>query len=80
MTVNTESQLADRQRAEAAALAHVVARLEDQFPELDRESIERIVRGRQDDFRQSAIRDFVPILVERSAREDIQQEVQRFSA
>ena len=78
--MNTESQLADRRRAEAAALDHVVARLEDQFPELDRESVERIVRGRQDNFRQSAIRDFVPILVERSAREDIQEEVQRLRA
>jgi hypothetical protein len=71
LSVTTEHQLAHHQRAEAAALARVIQRLQGQFPELDQTAIELAVRGRHHAFDESPIRDFVPILVDRSARDDL---------
>jgi hypothetical protein len=59
MTVtHNEHQRAHRQRAEAEALTRVIERLQSQFPELDQADVERAVRGRQDSFDESTIRDF----------------------
>ena len=64
---STPAQLTD----ETAALGQVVARLRNQFPELPGEEIQRAVHRRYSGFDGGPIRDFVPILVERSAREDL---------
>jgi hypothetical protein len=50
---------------------HVVERLAKQFPELQHETISDLVRGKYANFADSTIRDFVPILVERSARDEL---------
>jgi hypothetical protein len=42
-----------------------------QFPELPAEAVEAIVNGRYHAFDGRPIRDFVPILVEHAAREDL---------
>jgi hypothetical protein len=60
-----------RARAEQAALATVVERLASQFPEVPPETIEQAVRGEYDEYDNSAIRDFVPILVERAVRAEL---------
>ena len=61
-----ERKAGRRARAEQAAVATVVQRLTSQFPEVPPEMIEQAVRGEYDDYNNSAIRDFVPILVERA--------------
>ena len=58
-------------RSEQAAIESVVQRLVGQFPELPREEIERAVRGEHEGYESSKVRDFVPILVERSVRADL---------
>jgi hypothetical protein len=56
-------------KAERAAIDRVIERLAAQFPDLPPEQIARSVHGTYEDHAQSTIRDFVPILVERSVRE-----------
>ena len=60
-----------RARAEQAALATVVQRHTSQFPEVPPETIQQAVRGVYDEYDNSAIRDFVPILVERAVRAEL---------
>ena len=57
-----------RQAAEQDAIRRIVARMLEQFPELPATEIERSVYGSYDTFDDSAIRDFVPVLVERATR------------
>jgi hypothetical protein len=72
---------AHRERVEQAALEHLTQRLIDQFPEVAPETIVRAVRGEYDEYEDSKVRDFVPILVERTVRADLRQiGVQRFRA
>lgn len=61
----------DGDGAEQAAMSRVVERLASQFPEVPREDIARAVRGRYEGYEPSPVRDFLPILVERSVREDL---------
>jgi len=49
----------------------VVQRLTSQFPEVPPETIQQAVRGEYDEYDNSAIRDFVPILVERAVRAEL---------
>lgn len=49
----------------------VTARLAQQFPELSAEQIEHAVHGEFARFHGAAIRDYVPILVERTSREKL---------
>jgi hypothetical protein len=58
-------------RGEAEAVARFVARLRQQFPELLAEVIEDTFHRRHEGFDGHPVRDFVPILVERAAREDL---------
>jgi hypothetical protein len=58
-------------RAEQAAVATVVQRLTSQFLDVPPETIQQAVRGEYDDYDNSAIRDFVPILVERAVRAEL---------
>jgi hypothetical protein len=66
-----EHKAEHRARAEQAALAAVVQRLTSQFPEVPPETIRQAVRGEYDEYDNSAIRDFVPILVERAVRAEL---------
>ncbi|MFC0453341.1 three-helix bundle dimerization domain-containing protein [Rhodococcus jostii] len=50
----------------------VIDRLGARFPELPRESIEQVVRSAHEHFAKGKVRDFVPLLVERLAREKLQ--------
>jgi len=60
-----------RLHAEEKALDALIRRLMEQFPEVDQEQIVRAVHGRYEQFEDSRIRDFVPVLVERSVRADL---------
>jgi hypothetical protein len=55
-------------QAEREAIRHVTQRLARQFPELSTEEIERAVDGKYETFADSAVRDFVPVLVEKATR------------
>jgi hypothetical protein len=66
-----EHKAKHRARAEQAALATVVERLASRFLEGPPETIEQAVRGEYDEYDNSAIRDFVPILVERAVRAEL---------
>ena len=57
--------------AERQALSRMMARLEQQFPELSTEEIERAVHGEYAKFDHAPIRDFVPIFVERRSRKNL---------
>ncbi|MDT2009464.1 hypothetical protein FXW78_46755 [Rhodococcus opacus] len=50
----------------------VIDRLDTRFPDLPRESIEQVVRSAHEHFATGKVRDFVPLLVERLAREKLQ--------
>jgi hypothetical protein len=56
---------------EAEAISHVVRRLRQQFPELTDAAIEQAVYGHYEQFDGRPIRDFVPILVERAAADQL---------
>ena len=60
-----------RAREEQNAFNKVVERISGQFPELDRDTVASVVRGEYGKFDASPIRDFLPILVERSARSEL---------
>ena len=62
---------AHRARAEQAAYDKVIERIKGQFPEVEPEVIDKTVRGKYGTFETSPIRDFVPILVERSVRDEL---------
>jgi hypothetical protein len=68
---NPDHQATHRARAEQAAFDKLVERVKGQFPELDREVIVRAVRGEYGKFETSPIRDFLPILIERSVRAEL---------
>jgi hypothetical protein len=54
---------------EADVIRHVTERLRRQFPELSDEQVSAAVAGRYAEFDNASIRDFLPVLVERSVRE-----------
>jgi hypothetical protein len=60
-----------RAKAEQTALVNLVQRLATQFPELPAEQIGRTVRAEYDAYATASIRDFIPVLVERSARSSL---------
>jgi hypothetical protein len=57
---------------EQDAIGQVTARLTQQFPELSASEVARAVNGQYAAFEHSPIRDFVPVLVERASREQLQ--------
>lgn len=67
------SRAESRTRAEQAAIDGLIARLSAQFPELPGETVARAVRGEYEGFAGSTVRDFVPVLVERSVRDQLRQ-------
>jgi hypothetical protein len=64
-----------RKVSEADVLSHIKARLRAEFPEVDEQQIDRAVISTYEGFNDSPIRDFVPILVERSARDSLKGSV-----
>jgi hypothetical protein len=62
-----------RAREEQASFDKLVERIRGQFPDLDHEVIVRAVKGEYGRFEASPIRDFLPILVERSVRAELGQ-------
>ena len=69
-----------RLRAEEKALDALIRRLMEQFPEVEQEEIVRAVHGRYEQFEDSRIRDFVPVLVERAVRTEIVAQTPRYRA
>lgn len=57
--------------AEAIAMRRLMERLTQVFPEVPEADIARAVEGRYHDFDDSPVRDFVPVLVERSVRQHL---------
>ncbi|BAH55947.1 MULTISPECIES: three-helix bundle dimerization domain-containing protein [Rhodococcus] len=53
-------------------IERVIDRLDTRYPDIARESIEEVVRSAHAHFVNGKVRDFVPLLVERAARERIQ--------
>ena len=56
---------------EADAISRIVRRLQQQFPELPVETVEKAVLGQYEQFEGRPVRDFVPILVERAAQDQL---------
>jgi hypothetical protein len=50
------------------------------FPELSEEDVHRAVHGKYSDFEQSPIRDYVPVLVENVARNELGRQVRQYRA
>jgi hypothetical protein len=67
--VGPHSPARTRQGAETRVVALVTARLRKRFPEVSHEVIVQVVAGYHREFDGRPIRDFVPILVERQARD-----------
>jgi hypothetical protein len=61
--------------SEAEAMARVVERLRQQFPEVPPDAIDAIVNGHYEAFDGRPVRDFVPVLVERATRADLQARI-----
>jgi hypothetical protein len=66
-----------REATEEAAIRRIVARLAQQFPEMSAIEIERAVSGSYDTFDDSAVRDFIPVLVERATRRQLTEQNSR---
>jgi hypothetical protein len=62
---------ARRIQDEQVEFGKLIERITSQFPELDEELIVNAVRGEYSRFETSTVRDFVPILVERSVRAEL---------
>jgi hypothetical protein len=66
--------MADRAAAEHDAIRQVAARLVRQFPELSADQVEQAVFGMYGTFEASAVRDFVPVLVERASGQHLAEQ------
>ncbi|MGW1711540.1 three-helix bundle dimerization domain-containing protein [Streptomyces sp. NPDC002206] len=63
-----DSEPAHRAHAEQAALHHVTERLTASFPAADHDTVDALVRTAHETLRHAKVRTYVPILVERRAR------------
>ncbi len=70
MNGSTSRNIRRHTSSEAEAMARVVERL--QFPEMPPDAIDAIVNGHYEAFDGRPVRDFVPVLVERATRADLQ--------
>lgn len=70
-TALQDATTGQRRRSEQKALDQIAERLAARFPELPADTITHAVQGRYAEFEGSRIRDFVPVLVERSVRADL---------
>jgi len=71
MSLTLDAQDTHRERTEIAALEQIAERMAVQFPQLPTAMIAATIQGRYAEFDNSPIRDFVPVLVERSVRSDL---------
>jgi hypothetical protein len=58
---------------EGRAIGEIVDRLARQFPGVPTESVAEVVQQAQPEFEQAPIRDFVPLFVERTAKQQLRQ-------
>ena len=72
MSGSTSQNTRRHTSSEAEAMARVVERLRQQFPEVHPNAIDAIVNGHYEAFDGRPVRDFVPVLVERATRADLQ--------
>jgi len=72
MSGSTSRNMRRNGSGEAEAMARVVERLRQQFPEVPADALEAVVHGNYEAFDGSPVRDFVPILVERATRADLE--------
>jgi hypothetical protein len=70
-TALQDATTVQRHRSEQKALEQIAERLATRFPELAADTIVHAIQGRYAEFEGSRIRDFVPVLVERSVRADL---------
>lgn len=61
----------DNAEHEARALEEVVERLVARFPDVAEDRVREIVRDAHEEFANRPIRDFVPVFVERTARDEL---------
>ena len=62
------------QREEVKELSRITDRLYARHPGMPREVVDAVVRDVHDGYARSRVRDFVPLLVEREARERLRAE------
>jgi hypothetical protein len=72
MSGSTSRNSRRRAASEAEAISRVVQRLREQFPEVPLDALEEVVNGHYEAFDGRPLRDFVPILVERATRADLE--------
>lgn len=72
MPNGTPRRRAGGPEAEKVAMDRLMERLMQIFPEVPEDVITRAVEGRYHDFDHSRVRDFVPVLVERTVRQQLQ--------
>ncbi len=58
---------------EEQSVAAVIERLSEQFPQVDRSNLETLVQQMHAQFSGASIRDYVPVLVEHSAKDRLRQ-------
>ena len=56
---------------EAKAVSMIVQRLQESFPQVPADQVQHLVHRSYEEFTGRPIRDFVPVLVERMARNDL---------
>ncbi|HYN74004.1 MAG TPA: hypothetical protein VES60_16005 [Nakamurella sp.] len=61
----------DNAEHEARALEEVVERMVARFPDVAEDRVREIVRDAHEEFANRPIRDFVPVFVERTARDEL---------
>lgn len=62
-------------RDEQSRIVDVVARLQQRFPSIDPDRVERVVRESHHELDGVHVRDFVPILVEKQSRDTLERSV-----
>ena len=72
MSGSTSRNMRRNGSGEAEAMARVVERLCQQFPEVPPDALEAVVNGHYEAFDGRPVRDFVPVLVERATRADLE--------
>ena len=72
MSGSTSRTSRRRAASEAEAISRVVQRLRQQFPEVPPDALEEVVSGHYEAFDGRPLRDFVPVLVERATRADLE--------
>lgn len=63
----------EREIAEQRSVEEVVDRLATKYPAVDRIDIERIVASEHEAYEGRPVRDFVPVLVEKSAKKRVKK-------